>query len=341
MTPDGKILIAGAGPAGLACALDLVRLGHRPRVVERLHADAPRGLRRGLTLRPRTLALLAPLGVNERLIAAGQTISALRVEEDGRVLARFDLSGIDSPTPFLLCLPEEMVVSIFTERLHELGGRIEHGLAVTNVRAGPDGQAHTHFSDGTEELCERVIGADGAHSAVRAGLGIPFTGYEYPGGWFFANEAAETIPDAGVLTLLAGGGMSLSLPCGPHSARRISNVMFEGARPLPVSVRQAQSPARGGIRLIGTAAAAHGPFGGIGMSAEIEGAILLARNPGGIADEDATDKALASMLELSETIIRAGRIKSGAGRFFRAYILFLCEKVPGFRQRVLRAISGL
>lgn len=336
MTPDPNILIAGAGPAGLACALEFLRLGFMPRIVERVPAGAGRALRRGLTLRPRTLALLEPFGVNAALIAAGHKISALRVEEDGRVLARFDLSGIQSPSPFLLCIPEERLVSILADRLHELGGRIAHGMGVTNVRVQEDGRTLVHFSDGTEAVYGRVIGADGAHSTVRSALGIPFTGYDYPGGWFFADEAVDAMPDAGVLSLLPGGGMAFTLPCGAGRVRRVSSMPFEGALPLPVSVRRAQSIERGAVRLIGTAAAAHGPFGGIGMGAAIEEAILLARRLEGSPEDNArTD------MDLAETIIKASRIKSGAGRFFRAYVLFLCAKVPGFRRRALRHITGV
>lgn len=339
MTPDSKILIAGAGPAGLSCALELLRLGFSPRIAERVPAGKARDLRRGLTIRPRTLALLETLGVAERLISAGHKISALRVEEDGRVLARFDLSGIGGAFPFLLCVPEEIVVSILSDRLQELGGRIEHGLAVTNVRIEADSRALVHFSDGTDEFYDRLIGADGQNSTVRAALGIPFTGYDYPGGWFYADEAAEEMPGAGVLSLLPGGGMAFTLPGGAGTVRRVSNMGFEGALPLPVSVRRAQSMERGGVRLIGTAGAAHGPLGGIGMSRAIEEAILSAQQTGGANVGDGQDAQAA--LELAETIIKAGRIKGGAGRFFRAYILFLCARVPGFRRRMLRALSGL
>lgn len=341
MKPDPTILIAGAGPAGLSCALELLRLGFTPRLVERVPAGAARGMRRGLTLRPRTLALLEPLGVNAALIGAGHQISALRVEEDGRVLARFDLSGIGGPYPFLLCVPEERVVSILAERFSQLAGRIEHGLAVTNVRMQEDGRTLVHFSDGTEAAYDRVIGADGAHSTVRAALGIPFTGYDYPGGWFFADEAVDAMPDSGVLSLLPGGGMAFSLPGGAGTIRRVSSISFAGALPLPVSVRRAQSAERGGVQLIGTAGAAHGPFGGLGMGAAIEEAILLARKMSGSLVEGGTEDFGGADLELAETIIKASRIKSGAGRFFRAYVLFLCAKVPGFRRRVLRRISGV
>lgn len=340
MNSDAQILIAGAGPAGLSCALGLLRLGLVPRIVERVPAGAARSSPRGLTLRPRTLALLEPLGVAERLIAAGHKVSALRVEEGGRVLARFDLSTLACGFPFVLCLPEDVLVSILMERVNELGGRIEAGLAVTNIRIEADSRVQAHFSDGTEAVYERVIGADGVNSAVRTALGIPFTGYEYPGGWFFADEAVDETPEAGVLSLLPGGGMAFTLPCGAGRVRRVSTIAFEGALPLPVCVRRAQSVERGGVRLIGTASAAHGPFGGIGMSRALEDGLSCASGVGGAAGMGATDQTLAAMLELSETVFRAGRIKGGAGRFFRAYVLFLCEKVPGFRRRVLRALSG-
>ena len=138
--------------------------------------------------------------------------------------------------------------------------------------------------------------------------------------------------------------MRLNMPLGGGQVRSVSTVNFDDAVNLPVAIRQVQGAVRAGVRLTGTAAAAHGPFGGIGMSREIEDALSLARS---IAQEpesaevSAEINSEAATLELAETVFRGGRIKNRAGRFFRAYVLFLCARVPSFRRRVLRALTGL
>lgn len=334
-----NILIAGAGPAGLVCALELTRLGVPFRIVEKRPKDAPPANRRGMVLRPCTLSMLEPLGLVDDLLKAGHKIQRFRIEEDERVLAAFSLSSIKSPYPFLLSISEDRLVSILTTKLCALGGRIEYDLPVTNARINPDGKIQVHFGDGSEGLFDRVIGADGVNSVVRSALGIPFTGYNYPGGWFFSDGPLATDEDTGVLALLPGGGMRLALPCGSGLTRRVSNAAFDGAETFPVCVRAAKDITRGGVRLLGGAGAAHGPFGGIGMSAAIEDALSLARNIAG-SPEDALHDERRARLELAETIFRAARIRGRAGRFFRAYILFLCARVPSFRRRVLHHLTG-
>ena len=62
--PD--VLIAGAGPVGLAAALELRRLGFTVRIVERHARRAPYS--KALGVNSRTLELLEPLGVTQSMI---------------------------------------------------------------------------------------------------------------------------------------------------------------------------------------------------------------------------------------------------------------------------------
>ena len=69
MTPSERVLIAGAGPVGLAAAANLVRHGVPVTVLE-----AGPGLStesRASTFHPPTLDMLADLGVVQPLIAQG------------------------------------------------------------------------------------------------------------------------------------------------------------------------------------------------------------------------------------------------------------------------------
>lgn len=75
-----SIGIAGAGPAGLAAALLLGRDGHRVTLFDQF--DQPRPLGSGLILQPTGLAVLAELGLADRIIAFGSRIDRLF----GRVL---------------------------------------------------------------------------------------------------------------------------------------------------------------------------------------------------------------------------------------------------------------
>src|SRR5262245_1145371 len=70
-----NVAVLGAGPAGLACALLLQRLGYDVTLFERF--DAPRPLGSGLILQPTGLAVLAELGLDGAIFARGARIERL------------------------------------------------------------------------------------------------------------------------------------------------------------------------------------------------------------------------------------------------------------------------
>ncbi len=73
--PALDIAICGAGPAGLATALYLQRLGHRPTVFERF--DSPKPLGSGLVLQPTGQAVLHDLGLLDAISSLGAPLDRL------------------------------------------------------------------------------------------------------------------------------------------------------------------------------------------------------------------------------------------------------------------------
>lgn len=69
------IAVAGTGPAGLAAALFLHRLGHRITLFDRMDKPAPLGS--GLILQPTGLAILAELGLDAAVLRRGKRIDRL------------------------------------------------------------------------------------------------------------------------------------------------------------------------------------------------------------------------------------------------------------------------
>jgi 2-polyprenyl-6-methoxyphenol hydroxylase-like FAD-dependent oxidoreductase len=90
MTEPAGILVAGAGPAGLALALQAHDHGADVRVIERRHeAFRPS---RALILHPRTLEVLRPLGVTQALLARADIAPAADLHL-GRRVVRVTLAG--------------------------------------------------------------------------------------------------------------------------------------------------------------------------------------------------------------------------------------------------------
>src|SRR6185295_8357145 len=77
------VVIAGAGIGGLTAAIALIRAGIRVRVLERASAIHPAGA--GLALQPNAMALLASLGLDHAVAAAGAALSrAALLDPSGR-----------------------------------------------------------------------------------------------------------------------------------------------------------------------------------------------------------------------------------------------------------------
>src|SRR6266487_3974290 len=101
-----EVLVVGAGPTGLALAAHLVAHGVRPRIVDRASDRVHES--RALAIQPRTLEVLAPLGVTDELVALGNPGVQLSVHARGgeRILPLFDLGLEDTAYPYLLFLSQ-------------------------------------------------------------------------------------------------------------------------------------------------------------------------------------------------------------------------------------------
>jgi hypothetical protein len=97
-TFDCEVLVVGAGPVGLATALSLLVQGVDVRIVDDMparHATA-----RASAIHARTLELLAPFGVADRIAAYAQPIRrVLFLDDQGREVFRRELRALDSQYP--------------------------------------------------------------------------------------------------------------------------------------------------------------------------------------------------------------------------------------------------
>ncbi|WP_020661300.1 FAD-dependent monooxygenase [Amycolatopsis benzoatilytica] len=170
-----EVAVIGAGPVGMAAAAFLHRAGVAVRVFE-ANPDRVRHSR-ATTVHPRTLEVLDALpaadgSLAERMVAEGNPVPAAHF---ATLPNRLSYAGLDTSFPFVLMLPQSVTERLLAGYLAEQGVPVESGWRLAGLAQDEDGV--TLLSEtGDARRARYVVGADGAHSAVRHSLGVGFPG---------------------------------------------------------------------------------------------------------------------------------------------------------------------
>ncbi|HXV94059.1 MAG TPA: FAD-dependent monooxygenase, partial [Pseudonocardia sp.] len=195
----GEVLIVGAGPTGLALAAQLHAHGGRVRIVD--HRRGPQDSR-AFVVHPRTLEVLAPLGVADTLVARGDASATARLHAGGRVAAvGLVHPGLDDTAyPFLLAVPQATVEEVLEEHLRQVGVVVERGVGCTGLRQRPGGvEVALRGPDGPQRaFADYVAGCDGAASTVRGEIGVPFPSRAYRASLVLADLEVDDRGGGGV-----------------------------------------------------------------------------------------------------------------------------------------------
>ncbi len=205
------VLIVGAGPTGLTLACELRRRGIQIRLIDKMLERTTQS--RALGLQARSLEIFEKLGVLDKILDRGLPVDTVKLYENGKQIGMTSLSILSIAYPFVLVTPQADTEEILTNRLEELGGQIERSLTLVSLRGN---QATIANSAGEQEVITAtwIVGCDGAHSAVRHALHIPFRGIKFTENFALADVVIENCPisrheihgymsPAGVLGVLA------------------------------------------------------------------------------------------------------------------------------------------
>jgi 2-polyprenyl-6-methoxyphenol hydroxylase-like FAD-dependent oxidoreductase len=220
------VLIAGAGPTGLALAALLQALDTTVRVIDR-QADRVHESR-ALAIQPRTLEVLAGLGISRTLLERGNEAVQMRLHFGKRVVAArlFDLGVEDTAYPFVLFLSQAETEQALSQHLADRGVIVERRVELTGFTAETEHVTCTlrHLGpDRTEQVrASYLVGCDGAQSTVRNLAGIGFAGGAYPQTFALGDLEADGDLEPGAVHVYMGAdGMLFFFPLGTPATWRI------------------------------------------------------------------------------------------------------------------------
>lgn len=180
MNRETDVLIVGAGPTGLALAVQFVRYGLDFVILDAKETTTP--FSRAIGVQARTLEIYDQIGLADGLISLGHTAEKAKFLKGGVVLGEANLSELgvgQSPYPFVLLVEQGAHEDLLYQHIksegrdvlwkHKLISLSDDGDGVDVTVQGPDA---SKFSVHAKYL----VGCDGAKSSVRRDLGLTFEG---------------------------------------------------------------------------------------------------------------------------------------------------------------------
>ncbi|TQM11433.1 FAD-dependent monooxygenase [Pseudonocardia kunmingensis] len=159
-----KILVSGAGVAGLACALDLGTRGHDITVVE--HAQHLRLKGTPIDVRGDAIDVVDRMGLLAEIRKHRVRMSEANrfVDADGEPVARIPMAAVSDSDDDIEIVRADLM-RILADALPDTA-TIRFGDSVESLTDDGDG-VDVEFRSGRTERYDLVLGADGQHSAVR------------------------------------------------------------------------------------------------------------------------------------------------------------------------------
>lgn len=289
-----RILIVGAGPVGLAAAIEFSRRGYSPRIVDMARGPAPIAESRALAINVRSLALLEPAGITPAILAEAVQVSQMRMSANDHALLTVDTTEVQGRFQGMHVLPQGRTQRLLLDRLSRFGITPEWNTAFQRLSVdGRKRSALLKLPDGTsvEADFDMLVGADGAHSLVRKAAGLEFPGDALGETFYLADYRYATEVDTSFIEAhFYGPGVMGRLPVDRRTLRFVSTLadfrdrIHHPARieeapweaEFRVSFRHVDPMAQGNIFLCGDAAHIHSPIGGRGMNLGFEDACWLA-----------------------------------------------------------------
>ena len=192
---DTDVLIVGAGPVGLFLANECARRGLRYRIVEARATQSEHS--KALAIFPRTMEIFDMAGIVDPFLEQANRVTSVRIVAHGKTIAHMQFTPEQSPYQFVAMVPQNITERLLVEELVRKGGTVEYETAFVSA-AESDDHVSVTLAQNDQPLkltAAFVVGCDGAHSAVRHLLKLPFAGAEYDDSFILADvETNDALP---------------------------------------------------------------------------------------------------------------------------------------------------
>src|SRR5215467_3105512 len=378
---DTDVLIVGAGPVGLFLANECARRNMRWRLIEERSSQSEHS--KALAIFPRTLEIFDMAGIVAPFLEKANRVTKVTVMIRDHKLAHMTFEPDESPYPFVAMVPQDVTERLLLEQLRRKGGDVEYEAKF--ILAEQDDQ-HVDVTienkgKSTQVRAAVVVGCDGAHSAVRHQLNLPFEGAEYQGSFLLADvETNDALPADEMQLCPSEFGPVAIFPMSPTRRRVVATVEnTEGDVPSLDLVRKVLAQrAPGAIEaralhwssyfrihhrqvarmrqarmfIAGDAAHIHSPFGGQGMNTGLHDVwnqvwkldlVVRGRGNDGLLESYSAERrpVIKHVIETTDFLTRALGTPNKLAQTLRDAVIPMVSRLAPFQHAFVQRLSEL
>jgi 2-polyprenyl-6-methoxyphenol hydroxylase-like FAD-dependent oxidoreductase len=322
-------------------------------------------------------------GVVNPFLERANRVTSVAVVSHGRTLANMHFTPAETPYPFVAMVPQDVTEQLLLERLRRRGGEVEYETTFLSATEQGDALNVTLERKGKPITLRAsfVVGCDGAHSAVRHLLNLPFEGAEYKDSFILADiETNSTLPADQLQLCPSDLGPVAIFPMSATRRRIVAIVeKIEGdapsldmvrnilARRAPSGIearalhwssyfrihhRQAGEMRVGRIFIAGDAAHIHSPFGGQGMNTGLHDVWNLVWKLDLVLHGNGSEELLQSynaerrpvikqVIETTDFLTKAMGTPSKLAQTLRDAVIPMVSRLAPFQHAFVRRLSEL